>query len=358
MPVERSRPSFYLLPPERLLPASTLSTWLGRVVKSYSEPDANFVPDDPTPFITHSFATSTITNANLSTLSQHNKSLAATLGTSAIQASRNTTDGGGFTFSSSEIVCVRLQDHDEVFNRLSQHAETRTRLGRMLTRGGNTAFMITAVLIWRDATFTHSRERGVETSNGLAVPVSTIVTSTTGIALPSDLTDPSISSSQSHQRTAEISGESIGSHIFALQYKTVRRSVIQSFLGMGNSIMLKERGPDLPSSQSFARRDPRHSETEFSDDDENKHTSDDESDDESGEEDDDDDGDNSEGGSQAEPSNDANVVLEIDEDDVTWADVLEEDEGEEMERADVMLDGEAMQFVFDSEERNAKNVDT
>ncbi|KAB8303336.1 hypothetical protein EYC80_004769 [Monilinia laxa] len=349
MPVERGRPSFYLLPPERLLPASALSTWLGRVVKSYSEPDANFVPDDPTPFITHPFATSTITKANLSTLAQRHKSLAATLGTSAIQASRNTSDGGGFSFSSSEMVCVRLQDHDGVFYRLSKHSETRTRLGRMLTRGGNTAFMITAVLIWRDATFTHSRESGVETSNSLAIPVSTIVTSTTGIALPSDLTDPSISSSQSHQGKAEISGESIGSHIFALQYKTVRRSVIQSIFGMGNSIMLKERGPALPSSQSFARQHPKYSDTEFSEDDENEHTSDDESDD---------DNDDSEDDLQAEPSNDANVVLEIDEDGITWADVLEEDEEEEMERADVMLNGEAIQFVFDSEERNAKSVDT
>ncbi|KAM5513969.1 hypothetical protein FOXYSP1_04936 [Fusarium oxysporum f. sp. phaseoli] len=32
MPTERARPSLYLLPPERYLPASALSTWLGRIV--------------------------------------------------------------------------------------------------------------------------------------------------------------------------------------------------------------------------------------------------------------------------------------------------------------------------------------
>ncbi|KAI0884107.1 uncharacterized protein GGS22DRAFT_19201 [Annulohypoxylon maeteangense] len=338
MPVETARPSFYLLPPERLLPASALSTWLGRIVKCYSEPDANFVPVDPTPFITHPFATSIITNANLATLSQRNKALAATLGTSAIHASRQTSNGGGLSFSSSEVVCVRLQDHDGVFDKLSQHVETRTQLARMLARGGNAGFMVTAVLIWRDAAFTHSRERGVETSASVAVPVSTIVTSTTGIMLPSELTDPSISGSHSRQDTAEVSGESIGSHIFALQYKTVRRSVIQSFLRMNNSIMLREKGPDLPASQSFAQRDRWGSDR--GSDDEDEDSSEDESEDESSKESFSDDDD------AAGIGNDVNVVLEMDEDDVTWADVLDEDEGEEMERADVVIGGEEIQFVF------------
>ncbi|KAJ0136452.1 hypothetical protein HZ326_20550 [Fusarium oxysporum f. sp. albedinis] len=299
MPTERARPSFYLLPPERYLPASALSTWLGRIVKSYSEPDANFVPDDPKPFVTHEFARSTIANASLAALSQRNKSFAAKLGATV------------------DVVCVRLQNYDQVFDRLIQHEETRSQLQRMLARGRNTGFMVTAMLIWQDATFTPSRERGVTTPAGVSVPMSTIVSSTTGILLPSEPTDSGVSGSQSHQDTAEFSGESAGSNIFALQYKTVRRSVVQSFLGMDNAMMLKEKGPDLPASQSFAKKHRGNSESESE-----------ESDISSDEEIDEEDEINIDDKSDDNYETDKNrkVVLEMDEDSVTWADVLDEEE--------------------------------
>ncbi|KAF4414585.1 hypothetical protein FACUT_14158, partial [Fusarium acutatum] len=209
MPTEQARPSFYPLPPERYLPASALSTWLGRIVKFFSEPDANFMLDDPKPFVTHEFARSTIANASLAALSQRNKSFAAKLG-ATVDVSRETSNGGGLSFTNSEVVCVRLQNDDQVFDRLIQHEETRSQLQRMLARGGNAGFMVTAMLIWQDAAFTHCRERGVTTSAGVALPVSTIVSSTTGIMLPSELTDSGISGSQGRQDTAGFSGESVG----------------------------------------------------------------------------------------------------------------------------------------------------
>ncbi|EMT72948.1 hypothetical protein FOC4_g10004442 [Fusarium odoratissimum] len=272
MPTERARPSFYLLPPERYLPASALSTWLGRIVKSYSKPDANFVPDDPKPFVTHEFARSTIANASLAALSQRNKSFAAKLG-ATVDVSRETT------------------------------------------RGRNAGFMVTAVLIWQDATFTHSRERGVTISAGVSVPVSTIVSSTTGILLPSELTDPGVFGSQSHQDTAEFSGKSAGSNIFALQYKT---------------------GPDLPASQSFAKKHRGDSESESE---ESDISSDEESDEQDEIKSDDKSDDN------YETVKNGKVVLEIDEHSVTWADVLDEEE-EGMERVDISLGGEEMEIVF------------
>jgi hypothetical protein len=335
MPTEQARPSFYLLPPDRYLPASALSTWLGRIVKSYSEPDANFVPDDPKPFVTHELARSTIANASLAALSQRNKSFAAKLG-ATVDVSRETSNGEGLSFTSSEVVCVRLQNYDQVFDRLIQHEETRSQLQRMLARGGNTGFMVTVVLIWQDATFTHSRERGVTTSAGVSVPVSTIVSSTAGIMLPSELTDPGVSGSQGHQNTAEFSGESAGSNIFALQYKTVRRSVVQWFLGMSNGMMLKEEGPALPASQSFAKKQREDSESESE---ESNPSSDEESDQEEEIESDD------KSGGGYDTVKNGKVVLEMDEDSITWADALDEEE-EGVERVDTSIDGEEMEFIF------------
>ncbi|CZS82837.1 unnamed protein product [Fusarium graminearum] len=322
MPTERPPASFYLLPPERLLPASTLPTWIGRIVKSYSEPDANFVPVDPALFVKGPLATSTIANASLAASSQRHKSLAAALGASTCNASRETSQGGGLSFTSSEIMC------------------TKSELQRMLARGDNTGYMITAVLIWCDATFTHSREHGIETSAGASVPISAIVMGTSGVALASEVTDPSVSASYGRQDTAELSGESAGSHIFAIQYKTVRRSFFQ-FLGAG--MKLKSHGPDLPASQSFAKKHPRDSE------DEDDVSSEEESDTDDDDDDDDDKTDEakSEGDTAIdnETSGNGKVILEMDEDDVTWADVLDEDE-EEIQRADINVDGEEIQFVF------------
>ncbi|WXC61506.1 hypothetical protein SNK03_007380 [Fusarium graminearum] len=320
MPTERPPASFYLLPPERLLPASTLPTWIGRIVKSYSEPDANFVPVDPALFVKGPLATSTIANASLAASSQRHKSLAAALGASTCNASRETSQGGGLSFTSSEIMC------------------TKSELQRMLARGDNTGYMITAVLIWCDATFTHSREHGIETSAGASVPISAIVMGTSGIALPSEVTDPSVSASYGRQDTAELSGESAGSHIFAIQYKTVRRSFFQ-FLGAG--MKLKSHGPDLPASQSFAKKHPRDSE------DEDDVSSEEESDTDDDDDDDKTDEAKSEGDTEIdnETSGNGKVILEMDEDDVTWADVLDEDE-EEIQRADINVDGEEIQFVF------------
>ncbi|PCD37364.1 hypothetical protein AU210_005863 [Fusarium oxysporum f. sp. radicis-cucumerinum] len=173
------------------------------------------------------------------------------------------------------------------------------------------------MLIWQDATFTPSRERGVTAPAGVSVPMSTIVSSTTGILLPSEPTDSGVSGSQSHQYTAEFSGESAGSNIFALQYKTVQRSVVQSFLGTDNAMMLKEKGPDLPASQSFAKKHRGNSESESE-----------ESDISSDEEIDEEDEINIDDRSDDNYETDKNrkVVLEMDEDSVTWADVLDEEE--------------------------------
>ncbi|EXK43098.1 hypothetical protein FOMG_05772 [Fusarium oxysporum f. sp. melonis 26406] len=187
----------------------------------------------------------------------------------------------------------------------------------LIARGRNAGFMVTAVLIWQDATFTPSRERGVTTPAGVSVPMSTIVSSTTGILLPSEPTDSGVSGSQSHQDTAEFSGESAGSNIFALQYKTVRRSVVQSILGMDNAMMLKEKGPDLPASQTFAKKHRGNSESE-------SEQSDISSDEEIDEEDEINIDDKSD--DNYETDKNRKVVLEMDEDSVTWADVLDEEE--------------------------------
>ncbi|EXK99656.1 hypothetical protein FOQG_00113 [Fusarium oxysporum f. sp. raphani 54005] len=171
----------------------------------------------------------------------------------------------------------------------------------MLARGRNAGFMVTAVLIWQDATFTHSRERRVTTPAGVSVPMSTIVSSTTGILLPSEPTDPGVSGSQSHQDTAEFSGESAGGDIFALQYKTVRRSVVQSFLA-SQSFAKKHRGD----SESESEESDISSDEEI--DEEDEINIDDKSDD------------------NYETFKNGKVVLEMDEDSVTWADVLDEEE--------------------------------
>ncbi|KAF5574375.1 hypothetical protein FPCIR_13637 [Fusarium pseudocircinatum] len=99
---------------------------------------------------------------------------------------------------------------------------------------------------------------------------------------------------------------------------------------------LKERGPDLPASQSFTKEHVGDSESESEETDPS-------SDEESDLNDEIESDDKSDGGYDTVKN--GKVVLEMDEDSVTWADPPDEEE-EGVERVDISIDGQEMEFVF------------
>jgi hypothetical protein len=52
-------PTFYLLNPERVEPASSARSWLGRIVQNYAAPDAAFTPAEPSGLLSGSSVSET-----------------------------------------------------------------------------------------------------------------------------------------------------------------------------------------------------------------------------------------------------------------------------------------------------------
>jgi hypothetical protein len=124
---------------------------------------------------------------------------------------------------------------------LKQDPEVKRYLAAMLTPGGKPAFMIVAVLIWTDSRFTNTRALTEGSSAGARLPVG--IFSTAAIDVPVVGADPEVRVSKHDAVTKSVEATSKGSHIFAIQYKTVQRparSLVTSF-----KTVLNDRGREL-----------------------------------------------------------------------------------------------------------------
>ncbi|KAF2490677.1 hypothetical protein BU16DRAFT_530324 [Lophium mytilinum] len=275
-------PFFYLLDPERLIPTSDIALWLGRIVKHYAEPDASYTPSDPSPFITTPISANALVNTSSVLSGSNNTSLSAALAKSAsVAASKSSSSGTDFT--TPEILSVRMQKYDTIFDSMRQNDEVKADLGRMLTPGGKPAFMIVAVLIWTDASFTDVRSLESSVSGSVTAPLTATVAATTGVVVPG--INPKLKGEKGSSTSRKLAGLSLGSHIFALQYKAVRRPAWA--IGRSFTPKLEDKGPRVEGVKRFAGRLEEESKTE-----------------------------------------DGPVEVEMDEDLVSWTDVLDEDEGE------------------------------
>jgi hypothetical protein len=281
-------PVFYMLNPERLLPADSVDTWLGRIVKNYNEPDGHFTPQDPQPFVLSPKAETTIDDVTTLLQASSHSSIGARLG-KIVTGSYSHGSGGKIDFSTSCIRSVRLQNHGKIFDALKQDPEVKRDLAEMLTPGGKPAFMIVAVLIWTDSRFTNTRALTEGSSASTRLPVGIISTAAMGVPIVG--ADPEVRVSKHDAVTRSVEATSRGSHIFAIQYKTVRRPARS--LVTGFKAVLNDRGPRIEGPKTFRGSEKDAEETSIVEE--------------------------------------AAVTLEMDEDYISWTDILEEDESLEIE---------------------------
>ncbi|KAF2274698.1 uncharacterized protein EI97DRAFT_476713 [Westerdykella ornata] len=177
-------PTFYLLKPERVEPASDALSWLGRITQNPAAPDANFTPIAPQRLL-----------------------------------ARHPT-------SETEIANATAFNHQKALDALCEDEGVRRDLARMLRPGGEPAYFIVGMLIWQDATFVDRRVKARGVGASLELPVSMAVAATTGVVIPiHGMMDPSVGSGEETARERAMVGFSEGSHIFALEYRTVRRRI-------------------------------------------------------------------------------------------------------------------------------------
>jgi len=240
--------AFYILDPERLEPASSAPKWLGRIVKNYADPIADFTPDDPSLLITEphhevtiSNATSFLSSSSSASVSGRLKDVASLVKTSAMSR--------GLDFSATSIKSIRMESHRMKFLKLCQDKNVREALGRMLPVGGRPAYMIVGLLIWTDTKFTESKISSQENETSLEVPVDLIAAVAAGAPLPAPLPSPGISVSGGRSTERKFTGVVEGSYIFGVEYRTVRRRKYAIFRNFTPT--LDEHGPRVRGGNVF-----------------------------------------------------------------------------------------------------------
>ncbi|KAL8683838.1 MAG: hypothetical protein Q9186_000181 [Xanthomendoza sp. 1 TL-2023] len=225
-----SSPVFYLLKPERVEPASSVCSWLGRIVQNHAAPDANFTPSDPARLLQEIRLSETeIANASAFVDNAMNRKLDLQLTglASTFQARGN---GSGVQFSTTRIRYIRLQNHEKALEAILKDVEVKEDTRKILKPGGQPAYFIVGMLIWDNATFVDKRSISKGIGGSVELPVSIAVGASTGLVLP-DI-NPGAGAESETVQNRTLAGFSEGSSIFAFEYRTVRRrvySITQNF---------------------------------------------------------------------------------------------------------------------------------
>lgn len=242
---------FYILDVRRLLPAADAHLWLGRIVRSYQHPSATYTPSDPSSYTSASINETIINDLEAAVGACHDTALKTGL-TNLASTMRGSGVGNTFTFETSSMKCLRLENYPKLFDAISQLDEVRKDLRVYLQPGGKPAYMITGLLTWTDPTFfSGSQERRTGAIEG-KIPAGAIAsTAVSGLPLPIDVGDPSVARSTRDESRKRMQGSMEGSYIFAVEYKAVRRkaySLMKNF-----TAKLEDHGPRGKGDRIFGR---------------------------------------------------------------------------------------------------------
>jgi hypothetical protein len=263
-------PTHYIFKFPSYLPAHLAPLLLGRIVKNFANPTADFVPHDPSLF-TDSATTLPIDIAfhNVEALlsSDSTASLSAKLQDIACY-SLHRARNASVSFSSSSIRRISLQQQGLTFGRMLRDADINSTLRSWLTAGGAPAFMIVGLCIWEEDTEMDEEETTEQEASAAA-------TAPTGQAGAAALTGGAFSTAaaaaaavtaNSSSMTGDLSAEAQfrqkatryirastqGKQIFAIECRKVYRSFTSVLSNTAAAAYLSSHGPRYASERQFA----------------------------------------------------------------------------------------------------------
>jgi hypothetical protein len=237
---------FYMLRPERMLPAADAELWLGRVVRSPGEPEACYAPEDPTPFIAPSRATTTImSEAVVATRASKSRSIGMGID-STVEGTRGTHDVGAAHLESQEVRCVGLGGHVSVLARAWADADAQRELLDVVSPRGRRCWMVVGVMVAADAQIAHARGRAVEYSTNMSIPLAAIAPSlASGVAEEVQKALPSFNAARSSSTEAAMTATARGEMIVGLRYREVVLPRMGRLVASRDRLILGDRGPRI-----------------------------------------------------------------------------------------------------------------
>ena len=229
---------FFLKPPA--LPITEKHNLLGRLVKNYADPIADYTPNGAPstliPFVAP-LITSHITSVE-SILRSSSSSNAQALISALAAFGHSSSSGSDIRFTSERLEIIRLQQHDDTFEALKQLPEVKEKLPRMLRVGGKVYFVV-AIVCWKNARFEFGTNSNQQTSLNATAPVgSAALGAVTGVpaTMLSGIGDVEFKINQSSYGDHALRATAEGEQIIGLEYRLIRRS----HWGLGKQVKMGE----------------------------------------------------------------------------------------------------------------------
>lgn len=220
-------PVYFLLKGPDFPLGSEADHMLGRFVKSYGNPFKAYVPKDALIFNTEPVRTSSLTDFESIVQSTDHKSLLARL-FAIFGFSAKSDNDTKIDLSGKQLRAKRLQQYEDMFERMVEDDEVSERLKKWLIPGGRPAFMIVSVLLWKDATLATESHSSTHISADAEIHLKDL-SAAAGIPHPINPGKVAITSSNEHSADTSMKGDSKGWHVFAVEYRCVRRKLLSGF---------------------------------------------------------------------------------------------------------------------------------
>lgn len=248
-------PVFFRLRGPVLPPGEEARKMLGRIVRNYAQPlGGGYAPEDASPFAIGSPAETKWQRAADVFVRSASGDIELRLG--GVGGARGTLDSTHVSaMANSEVLAMELRHQPEVYRRMLADKEVGTWIS------GNCAvnqplFMVTGLLVWRDAVQRESSARGVGGGVSATIPVGSVAaaaaTSGAGAALPGPgpLGDvQAAAGGQSFQARSQ-ERESGDSQIFAVEYKVIRKRK-RDVLG-GFAPVFRDESPSVDTDRQYS----------------------------------------------------------------------------------------------------------
>ncbi|KAK0515754.1 hypothetical protein JMJ35_001788 [Cladonia borealis] len=237
--------AYYMLPLDRLEPASSASSWLGRIVRDYRDLNAGSVPRNPSQFYIEEPTETPFEDVKSFVFGAADQELKAQLTGigSAVHGHGqfDTTD-----FSTSAMKSIRLPQYRDVFDDMIADQEILAKLRTWLRLGGKPAFMIISLFVWTDVSLIEAKGVSSGTTLEAKIPLSAAFAAA---GTPQPVPDPDLGKSSTTTGGRILQASIKGSKIFAIELKTVRRKTFS--VGPSFKPILVDSGPRMKEEKQF-----------------------------------------------------------------------------------------------------------
>ncbi|KAK0513646.1 hypothetical protein JMJ35_004010 [Cladonia borealis] len=256
--METNDPVFILLKGPSFPLASEAKAMLGRIVKNFAQPLAEYKPEDASTYNKLEPNTTELSNAARIADVTSSKALKVKF-LSIAEAFSSQENSQASVLKNSKISAWELRQQETVFQRLTKDPEILGQIKRWAKPKMDPAYMIVGLLIWQDAAMASVKAHTKRSEAAAKIPTgaaaSAAIASTTGTPVsPEVIGDIEGQKGKTAESVTFREAQSNDSRIFAVQYRNVRgRST--GFLKTNTDIVLEDHGPRVEEDRMFGDND-------------------------------------------------------------------------------------------------------